>query len=231
MSEDWETVAPYLVSGATNQEGGLAIIPTNLIQPGAKREEGAQLLFPNIGYRQQSIAAILSGIYSRDVDMTLVNKMRIYVDGIDGNLSKLTIPDDQQVRFYNPNTGFTYIARKFGPQEIDGKTVDSGIGARMLQYANILQAAAFEVETDDGSVTGTPVFDKYGAPTLVLRDNDGAIAANGTPGYKPRQKADGSAILPRPTNPQVPTIVRHDRYVGMMDATRQIGLIFGAGPL
>jgi hypothetical protein len=230
LAEDWETIAPYL-DGSTDKDGGNLIQSTNLIQEGAKRNEGAQLLFPNLGYRQQNVAAILAGIYSRDVDLTLVNKMRIYVDGIDGNLSKLTIPDEQQVRFYNPNTGFTYIARKFGPQEIDGKTVDRGIGSRMLQYANILQAAAYEVETEDGKVNGTPIFDQYGQPKLVLRDADGTLSPTGTPGYKPRPKGDGTAILPRPSNAQVPTVVRHDRYVGLMDATRQIGLIFGAGPL
>ena len=45
----------------------------------------------------------------------------------------INVPDSQQVRFTDPASGYTYVARKYGAEDIDGKQVDRGIAARMLQ--------------------------------------------------------------------------------------------------
>ena len=56
------------------------------------------------------------------------------------------LPDDtdlnKKIVFYNP-TGQTYVAERFGREDIFGLTVEKGIAARVLEYANGLLAKAY----------------------------------------------------------------------------------------
>jgi hypothetical protein len=74
----------------------------------------------------------------------------------------------------------------------------------MLQHANALVAASYQVKTDEA---GKPIRDSHGTPVLVL---DG----------------DGQPIVIDPSQVGMLT-----RYVGLLDATRQIGNLLGYGPL
>src|SRR5439155_8807619 len=113
---------------------------------------------PNVGYKQQLATAVFAALFSRlNADMTLVNKMRLWIDG---QVGQINVPDAQQVRFSDPASGYTYIARKYGPDSIDGKTVDKGIASRMLAHANAMLLASYAVQKD--AVTGQVVLDKYG---------------------------------------------------------------------
>lgn len=206
LSEDWETIGM-----SANSDGQLAVF--DITQPTAPdRPSGTFTVFPNMGFNQQSVASIYAAVYSRESgDMTLMNKMRIWIEGVDGNIGTIGFPNPaEQVRFFNPLSGFTYIARKYGPEQIAGKTVDKGIGSRMLQYANWMLAGTYKVEMEADNKT--PVFDQYGQVKLIL---------------------DTTTGLPVPSDPD-PANTRMNQflmYVGMIDGTRQIGVYLGDGPL
>jgi hypothetical protein len=193
LAEDWQSVAPYVVGDGSAGIQGFDIAERALARPG-----NAMIVYPNVGYKQELSMAIYGALFSRlSSDMTLVNKLRIWADGDRAPI----IPGTREIRFSNPETGFSYIASKYGGESIDGHTVDRGIGSRVLARANQLLAQAYEVKTD---ADGAPIVDDRGQPTLVL---DGA----GKPIVK------GSMLDLR-------------RYVGLIDAMREIGRVLD-GPL
>ncbi len=76
--------------------------------------------------------------------------------------------------------GRIYIARTYGTEEIFGKTVQRGVGARVLEYANELAFRAFECTT----ATATDGSASWCIPTVVngnpIVKFDPTIGANGT---------------------------------------------------
>lgn len=199
LAEDWETVGMFVSPGDDTPKPQLL----DLADPDSpSRPANARILFPNIGYKQQLGILVFANIYSRaGADMSLANKMRLWVLGHE---DAIEVAESSQVRFTDPVSGYTYIAKMYGADEIDGKTVDKGIASRMVARANDLLAASYEVVTD---VDGKTVLDEFGAPTLVL-DADG----------QPVLRADGA-------------VGSLTRYTGLLDATRQIGFRLGYGPL
>lgn len=169
------------------------------------RPKGSVVAFPNIGYAQQIFGTILAAAYSRDnTDDTIVNRTRIWIDGVDGNIGGEAIPNPaDQVRFFNPASGFTYIARKYGTETVGGKSVDKGIGARMLQLANVYLAQTYKT-------TGQK--DQFGGPVLALDDQ-------------------GQPQLISEDLSQNTELTNFIKYVGFIDGVRQVGKVFGSGPL
>jgi hypothetical protein len=169
---------------------------------GAERPSSARILFPNVGYKQQLGVLVFANIYSRaGADMQLVNKMRLWLLGHD---DAIEVAENLQVRFTDPVSGYVYVAKRYGSDAIDGKPVDKGIASRMIARANDLLTATYEVQLDgDGEV----LRDAFGAPVL-------ATDADGLPMLRE------GALETRLT-----------RYVGLLDAARQIGAKLGAGPL
>jgi hypothetical protein len=194
-----------------NTPVGTPAIPVMLdlmnVESEPTRPAGSKVLFPNIGYMQQLYASIFSALYAREnTDMTLIHKMRIWIDGIEANISDVAFPDAQdQIRFYDPASGFTYIARSFGTESIDGRTIDRGIASRMMQRANQLVTLSYVVQKD---AQGNPVLDEYGRPALIL-------------------DAQGQ---PQPLETFESKQGELSRYVGLVDAIRQLGHILGEGP-
>lgn len=198
LSEDWEAVAPYVGAGKTPQLEMLDL--DDAAEP--TRPAGAKVLFPNIGYKQQLGALVFTNLYSRfSTDMTLVNKMRVWVLGHE---EAVEVPEAEQIRFFDPQSGYTYIARLYGDEVIDGKTVDRGVASRMILHANALLAATYEVEIGPD---GKRLVDEFGTPVLV-RDASG----------QPKVVSDarfGQLV----------------RYVGLLDAARQVSRSLGNGPI
>ena len=208
LAEDWQALGMW-VPGETPQ--GAPAVPAMLdlmeVENAPSRPAGAKVLFPNVGYSQQLYAAIFSALYAREnTDMTLVHKMRIWIDGVEANISDVAFPGaENQIRFYHPGSGFTYIARRFGTEEIDGRQVERGIASRMMARANQLVTLSYVVVKD---AQGQPVLDEYGRPELVLD-------AQGQP--QPLETFDSK-------------MGELSRYVGLVDGVRQLGHILGQGP-
>lgn len=201
LSEDWESVAPW-VSPADGDAPRVRLL--DLAAGAPTRDADARIVFPNIGYKQQLAAVMFTSIFSRlGGDMSLVNKLRIWIDGHSGAVA---LAPEEQARFRDPETGYTYVARRYGVEVIDGKVVEKGIASRMIGHANDLLAAAYEVETD---AAGAPITDEYGSVVLT-RGPDGQPVLRG-------QGGDAARDL--------------RAYVGLLDATRQIAYKLGQGPL
>jgi hypothetical protein len=199
LSEDWDTVAPFVTAGATPSPTLLDLTAATPTRP-----SGAKVLFPNLGYKQQLGTLLFVESFSRlNTDMGLVDKMRIWIDGQVGSVN---VDPAEQARFRDPATGYTYIARRYGAEIIDGKSVDRGIASRMLEHANQLLVASYQVDKDAG---GNPVVDAFGAPVLTL-------------------DASGQPVALDPDASEIGALTR---YIGLLDAARQIGHKLGYGPL
>lgn len=187
LSEDWEAIAPAVVGDAS---GGLSAF--DITQKSITRPQGAMVVFPNVGYKQQLAMAIYGALFSRlSSDMTLLNKLRLSVDGDRAPI----VPGTREMRFQDPVTGFSYIAAKYGDDMLDGRATDSGIASRMLGRANQLVAQAYELKKD---ASGKPVLDDKGQ--LVLATDAGGKLIESSPEAQLRLR----------------------RYVGLLDAVRQI---------
>lgn len=226
MAEDWESVGMHYICTQRDPLANTCVSgqaemfditkPTLPVRPA-----NAAILFPNIGFRQQSVAAILAAVHSRRTgDMSLLNKTRIWIEGVDGTVGTTGFPDPkEQIRFFNPMSGMTYIARRYGTetlQKVDNtgatvpvKEVEKGIGARMLQLANWLMVYTYKVERD--AATNDPVVNEFGQVQLKLD-------ANGQP----------MLLSTDPANTKLSALIK---YVGHIDGMRQIGLLIGSGPL
>lgn len=198
LAEDWESIGMWVPTGTNELSPKLLDVTAQT----CSRPDGARVLFPDVGYKQELGTLLFANLYSRyGTDMALTNKLRIWALG---TTEQVDVPEAQQTRFYDPASGYTYVARRYGVEVVDGKPVDKGIASRMLAHANALTAAAYEVATDGA---GQPVVDAYGAPTVT-------VDANGEPIVKDATK-----------------LGRLTKYVGLLDAARQIGKQLGYGPL
>jgi hypothetical protein len=196
LSEDWESIAPHVVGDASSGLGGFDITQKSITRP-----QGAMVVFPNVGYKQQLAMAVYGAMFSRlSSDMTLLNKMRLSVDGDKAPI----VPGTREVRFSDPATGFSYIASKFGDDVLDGEVIDHGIASRMIGRANQLAKQAYVVKKD--AVTGKPMVDEKGQWVLEL----------------------DAAGKPIETTPDAKLRLR--RYVGLLDAVRQVARALD-GPL
>lgn len=196
LAQDWETIAPSLSSDKRTLQT-FSIVdrdPSKLVRP-----NGAKIVFPNTGYSNAIGMGIYAVLFSRfSSDLTLTNKLRIRFANDNGP----QLPDARRLSFTDPQTGFRYDASRFGVERIQGRDVETGIASRMLQRANELVAAAYQVK----EVDGVPVLDAFGQPELTL--------VNGAPVVK---APDQAAAL--------------RRYIGLLDGIRQVGVLLGDGPL
>jgi hypothetical protein len=99
-----------------------------------------------------SAAVNLPESYKQDwVDM-----MRIFRLGTN---SDPFFPAADQATWVDPISGLTYVAHRYGTEKLDGRDVDRGIAARMLDWQNTLSAAAYETTGTD-PVTGALIYAK-----------------------------------------------------------------------
>ncbi len=111
---------------------------------------------PQIGWEQQKFYIALTLMYlPENQRQTWIDMMNIYELGNDADPAFTN-----RIEFHNP-TGKSYIAKTFGKEEIFGKTVQKGIAARVLEYANGLVELAYE--TDPG-----PDLDGDGSPDWFI---------------------------------------------------------------
>jgi hypothetical protein len=89
---------------------------------------------------------------------------------------------DDMIAFYNPD-GQIYLAERFGKEDNFGKTVEKGISARVLQYANELLNKAYEntpIDYDGDGVTDwyEPTINGDGQYTIKFDDSIGEFTGS-----------------------------------------------------
>jgi hypothetical protein len=120
---------------------------------------------PEIGFEVQKFIVFTALVnlpesYKEDwIDM-----MRIFRLGTN---SAPLFPPEQQATWVDPLSGQSYVAHRYGNELIDGQSLDRGIGARMLDWMNVLTAEAYETQGTDPSTGGFDyVRDESGQPVV-----------------------------------------------------------------
>jgi hypothetical protein len=152
--------------------------------------ENTRVLDPQVGWEQQKFLIAWTMLYLFENEETdWLELMRVWEMGRDADPGFA-----QRIELHHPN-GAVYIARHYGTEEIFGRTVQRGIGGRVLEYANSLLARAYET-TDGPDVDGNGTPDWYlpvysattGLPivrwdsTVAIIDDAGLIQTGGVPG-------------------------------------------------
>jgi hypothetical protein len=87
---------------------------------------------------------------------------------------------DNRIELHDPD-GKVWLARRFGSEVIFGKTVEKGIAARMLQYANELLAQGYQTTPVDFDSDGTPdwyIADRHPDGTPIVLFDPGMVYLN-----------------------------------------------------
>jgi hypothetical protein len=94
---------------------------------------------PLVGWEEQKFLIAWTYVYLPE------NQKRYWLDRLElKELGKDADPNwDSRIELHLPN-GSTYVARTFGTETIFGKTVQKGISARVVEYANELMSQAFQ---------------------------------------------------------------------------------------
>jgi hypothetical protein len=171
LAEDWGAVAPYVDPTEAPDAlgflplhhrqlyGSLGPVADSTIDVETDRPAGTQLVDPQFGFRAQGPAAFYAMLLEPlDTDMTMVNRMRIWIDGAP---DQVNVAPNVKMIFYDPSAGTVWATQTFGTETVDGRTIQIGIGARMLEHANRLLAAAYDIQVD---ATGLPIYSASGQP-------------------------------------------------------------------
>jgi hypothetical protein len=164
-----------------------------------------------VGYRLQVPTAIFAMLFSSlNSELTTINKFRIWTVG---GGEQVDVPENEQIRFINPETGVTYAARRYGvdanlsgltsANPMNQRQIDRGIASRMIAHANELLAGAFRVQSTNAD--GTHVMARDSAGALIPVDANLQVRARAITAYR--------------------------NYVGLVDAVRNISNILGYGLL
>jgi hypothetical protein len=178
--------------------------------------EAAIAIDPQLGWEVQKFLVTWTYIYLPENQMhTWRDQMRMY--------STAALTDDtdltDKIVFYNP-VGNTYVANRYGKEEIYGKTVEKGISARVLQYANELLNKAYvtnEIDFDGDGVTDwyEPVLNEDGEYTIKYDDTMSDINGSGTGVVTPADcsEDDNSGC----TCDNNRACIELDRYISVID--------------
>jgi hypothetical protein len=119
----------------------------------------AAVLDPQVSWEQQKFLIAWTMQYLPENSKQFwLNQMRIFELGSDADPGTTT----NRIEFHDPY-GKVYVADTFGKEMIFGKQVQMGIGARMLEWANVLLQQGFET-------TPGPDLDKDGTPDWYIPD-------------------------------------------------------------
>jgi hypothetical protein len=145
----WWPVAGAETCFPTDEKISCRPDPFATTAPGAAT---AQVIDPQIGWEQQKFALLLSLIYINDNQKTQwMDMMRVYDASIAGGDPGF----DNRIEFHDP-LGHVLVAQTFGTETLFGKTVQKGIAARVLEYANqlLVQGVQTEPVLRNGRIVG-----------------------------------------------------------------------------
>jgi predicted phage gp36 major capsid-like protein len=136
------------------------------------------------------------------LSMDMIDQLRIFSPG---DAASLSLQPSQEVAYRDPATGIEYVAKNYGVESINpavGFSTAKSVGSRMIQYANSLAQAAYEVASTDPTT---------GELTYVTD-------AQGNPVAKTETAAQDAATMLK-------------SFTTSVDVVRQLTLFFGYGPL
>jgi hypothetical protein len=132
---------------------------------------------PQLGFETQKFLLFWAYVYQPSSQvMDFTDMMRLWKTGKDVDPEfKIRL-----VEWIDPQSGFRYFAKRYGDEELFGKTYDKGIAAKMIQWANQLTAKAYALDPVEpfDPVTGRAnvQLDEQGQPVVikdgVTRPND-----------------------------------------------------------
>jgi len=125
-------------------------------QFGGAQAPNTAVIDPQVGWEQQKFLIAMTLLYlPENQKQTWINQLSIWELGQDAD------PGFQnRIEFHHPN-GRVYVAQTSGKETLFGRSVQKGIAARMLEYANELLSQAYV--TEDG-----PDLDNDGKPDWYL---------------------------------------------------------------
>jgi hypothetical protein len=182
---------------------------------------------PQVGWEQQKWLIYSTMVFlPENQKQYWVDQLRLYQLGLDSD------PEfDNRIELHDPY-GRVYVAKSLGKETIFGKPVERGIGARVLEYANELLAAAY-VTTDGPDKDGdgkpdwfVPVIDpksgkalvKYD-PSMKFVDSTGALVGQ-IPGCGPQEQTSCPCSANR-------ACVRLEKYVTVPFFLWEATVLFG----
>ena len=137
---------------------------------------------PQVGWEQQKFLIASTMMYlPENQKQEWLNMLRLWEKEQDSDP-----PFANRIELHDPN-GFVYIAKTFGKESIFGRTVQKGIAARVLEYANSLLEKAYVTTpvTLNGTTWYVPVVNAAtGKPTVkkfYAEDTDGVTECNENP--------------------------------------------------
>jgi hypothetical protein len=210
MQDDKLLLGPYVAKPATaTQAARVNYLPwekysdADSATTAPAYAKGSVVLDPLVGWEQQ-YPALIYGLYFGRTTMTMdwVNQMRIFSpDGVEA----VSIDPSELVKYRDPSSGIIYVARNYGTEIVNGKTVYRSSGARMLQYANDVAKAAFKVKPgSEDPISGMVEFERDA-------NNEPICTVEGTACNEARAKVKN--------------------YSANLDIVREFTHLFGNGPL
>jgi hypothetical protein len=138
---------------------------------GASQVNFTVTLDPQVGWEQQKFLISWTMMYlPENQQQWWIDQLRLWEFGVD------TDPQfENRIEFHYPE-GKSYVAKTFGTEKIFGKTVQRGIAARVLEYANDLLVLAYQTTNgpdlnNDGKPDWyIPVFSEETGRAKVLYD-------------------------------------------------------------
>ena len=120
---------------------------------GALQPTTVAAIDPQVGYEQQKFFIAWTMLYLfENQEQNWLDQLRLWELGVDADPN----PGSPRMELHHPD-GKTYLARYFGKEVIFGKTVQQGIAARVLEYANDMLKDAYETTPGpDLDADGTP---------------------------------------------------------------------------
>lgn len=112
-----------------------------------------------VGFEVQKFIAFFSMLnLPESWKLNWVDMMRIWEIGSDAAPS---FPDSETVAWRDPLSGELFEAHSYGTEVIDGKTVQRGIAARVIEWMNTLTAKAYVVDDTVVNPTGELTVKRY----------------------------------------------------------------------
>ncbi len=164
---------------------------------------------PQIGWEQQKFAMLFSFIFLPENQRTQwTDQMQIYETiGLPADMSGW----ENRIEFRDPD-GLSYFAKSYGTETLFGKTVQKGIGARVVEYANDLLQKAVVTE---------PIVNKAG----VTIGYSAKLDANGKVQYRTVDKSGN--LVPAASCETSKECTKLKNFVSVPKLMARVGFLLG----